>query len=576
MSSNIAEELDVGFDALRVCEAISKIGYEPYTAVMDIIDNSVAAESKAINVTLKLKEGKNLKSRNSVEYYQVIDDGRGMDHDEIKNAFMLGSQRNYKPNSLSKYGMGLKAAGLSLGTKISIISKKGGCVSKKYVFDLDEIEKRNKLAVIGYELDDKDQENVAEFLKGESGTMVEISGCENINQSSPGSTINKLRERVGVVYYSFLKDDHQPININLRVKPHGEDSDFESIKARDILFIDEASGNTGWDPETYDYSSPYLVLDAPWDAFKDKNGNALPPIQVSAVAFPQAVMGKDKSPLSPENKKRVNSYRVSRDNAGFFIYRNGRLIRWGDPLKGASGDPIVGKDDINLRIRFEISDQHDDILHVDVSKQRLEIDDEVLGGLEQIVKRALRTAKSIRYACQEKLKLRDVEGASFTSSLSDVAEDDPQELGKGTPDAESLNRKKKKHEEAKQELASEDVPSDTEGTESGSPGFIKIRYSENIPKRQLWKPYYDSVHGVYVYINKTHPFYQEFLSRFEDGTLERLTIESLIFSMALAENNVYYYQIDISDEKLDAAFNRLHKNIDSFLVDWTYENQGEE
>ncbi|MFU8291158.1 ATP-binding protein [Pseudomonas aeruginosa] len=569
--------VDLSFNALRLCEAIARIGYEPYTAIMDLIDNSVTAKATEILVTLNLRQGKTLKTRNSVTNYQIVDNGKGMDHNEILNAFTLGSTKNYQPNSLSKYGMGLKSAGLSLGSRITIISKKNSSLSDKYTFDTEEIDRLNRLAVIQTTLSSEEKENYNRMLTGESGTVVEISGCENTNQSSPGSTVTKLKERLGVVYYSFLNNTKDPLKIKLRVSPYDGEGAFEDISPKDLLFIDKAKSNTGWQAEDYDFTSPYLVLNASWDSFKDKEDNPLPPILIQAVAFPQASMGDDKSPLTPDQKRQIREYRVSRENSGFFIYRNGRLIRWGDGLERPNGKPLITKDDINIRIRFEIKDQHDDILHVDVSKQRLEIDDEILASLEKIVSQALRTAKDIRQACQGKLKVRHGEGQTFSNSIRDVSEDDPQEQGKGIPSPQTLDRQSQKNEEAKEALEKiEEEEASTQDEDPTESTFKKIRYSEKIPYGQLWKPYFDSTEGVFVCINKNHPFYEIFLSSFEEGTRERLTLEALIFSAGLAETNVYNNETDIEPEKLATAFRRYHKNIDSFLQEWAYENQEDE
>lgn len=572
----IATPVDVGFNALRLCEAIARIGYEPYTAIMDIIDNSVTAKSTNIKVTLKLRIGKTLKTRNSVNYYQIVDNGNGMNHEEIVNAFTLGSDKNYKPNSLSKYGMGLKSAGLSLGSKITIISKKSKKLSEKYSFDIEEIEKLNRLVVLQQPLSEDEQKAANELIPGNSGTIVEISGCEKLNQSSPGSTVAKLRERLGVVYYSFLNAKTSALKISLRVSPHDTDGEFEEIPPKDLLFLNMAEKNTGWTPEDYDYFSPFLVLNEKWDSFTDKDNNPLPPVTIKAVAFPQASMGDDGSPLSPDQRKQVREYRVSREYSGFFIYRNGRLIRWGDGLERPNGKPLISKDDINIRIRFEIEDQHDDIFHVDVSKQRLEIDDEILGHLEKIVLQAQRTAKSIRLACKEKLKVRHGEGQSFNHSVREVSEDDPQEMGAGAPNEITLDRQHNKNEEAQQALQNIKDEEGSDAEDNSESIFKKIRYSEKIPYGQFWKPYFDSTQGVFVCINKNHPFYEEFLSVFEEGTKERLAIEALIFSAGLAENNVFNNETEINTAKLEAAFRRFHKNIDNFLQEWTYENQEDE
>lgn len=573
-----SDPIQVGFDAVRLCEAIAKIGYEPYTAIMDLVDNSVTAGAKEIIITLSLHEGKTLKSKNGVALYQIVDNGRGMTDDEIIAAFTIGSKSNYAKNSLSKYGMGLKSAGLSLGTSISIYSKKDNGLTSKYTFDLEVIRKLNSISVIPTRLNKHEIKEAETLLNGKSGTVVVVSGCENINQSSPNLTITKLRERLGVVYDNFLTRKKSPLSILFGVAKHNERANLEEVSPRDLLFLEEAILHTDWNPKTYDFVAPYLVLDELWDAFKDKNDNPLSKIRIQAVAFPQAALADSRSPLSPDDKEKIKSYRISRENSGFFIYRNGRLIRWGDSLGRPNGKPLIGKDEINLRFKFEILTEHDDILHVDVSKQRLEIDDEILGSLEVVVSQAIRTARQIRQACQDKLKVRHKEGESFNQTLTDITEDDPQELSKGSPNKKTLERQEQLNQQAQKKLIELDSKKGSEDDQAATEItlFKKIRYEENYPPRQLWKSFFDSLHGAFIVVNKSHPFYEEFISRFESGTPERLSIEALMFSAGVAENNVFNHEHDIDVIKLENAFKRFHKNIDSFLADWAYENQGDE
>lgn len=569
--------VEVYFDAVRVCEAIARIGYEPYTAIMDIIDNSVTAKASVISVCLHLRPGKTLKMRNSVAKYQIVDNGLGMTHAEIQNAFTLGSTKNYGPNSLSKYGMGLKSAGLSLGSRISIVSKKNDILSDKYMFDIKHIETSNKLEVLRKALNESERSEFETLLPSSSGTVIEIDGCENVNQSSPGSTIGKLKDRLGVVYYSFLTDKTFPLNIKIKVSSENQPGDFEDISAKDLLFLENAKNNTGWTPDSYNFFSPFLVLDAKWDSLRDKDNNPLPPITIHAVAFPQASLANDNSPLTQEQKNLVRTYSVSRENSGFFIYRNGRLIRWGDGLERANGKPLITKDDINIRIRFEIQDLHDDILHVDVSKQRLEIDDEIVAELETIVSRAIKVAKEIRVVCKEKLKKRRGEGQQFSHSVRAVAEDDPQQIGAGEPSKETLDRQSLKNEEAKVALEKIESANPSTGQINFIPDeFQKIRYAEKIPYGQFWRPYFDAVEGVFICVNKNHPFYEEFISRFEEGTNERLVIEALIFAAGLAESNVYVNETNLEKAAIEQLFRRFHRNVDQFLQDWTWENLEEE
>jgi len=572
--------LDIGFDAGRLCEAIARIGYEPDSAIMDIVDNSVSAKAGNVYVTLSLLEGKTIKSRNAVRKYQIIDDGMGMDEEGILKAFSLGTKREYEVNSLSKYGLGLKSAGLSLGTKISIVSKKDGIISKKYIFDKDSIEEQNKFVIQRNELSAEDIPFYNDLLPANSGTVVEIEGCEKINHASPDSTRNKLKKRLGVVYYSFLKNMNSSLTIYIKVKPHAVETEYEKIEPKDILFTDSKHFKQHWSPDNYDFTSPYLALNDPWKLF-DLNGKPLPDINVQAVVFPQKIMSSQKSPLSKEKKSIVSSYDISKENSGFFIYRNGRLIRWGDDLGG-----LISKNDFNIRIRLDIRSEHDDVLHVDVTKQRLEIDDENWKKLEGIVSKSLQTAKTVRELCQEHLKEANVgeEGVTFSHTLQGVPEDDPDEIVGAKPSEEVVQRKRKSAEESKEviEKIKEErvldthLNSDSSILEESDPAdedvFRKINYSNNVPYGYVWKPYHDAIEGAFVNVNKNHPYYSEFLSRFPENSVERVSLEAIIFAVGLAENNVKHNFESINKDILEDLFKKMHKNISTWLAEWSSEN----
>ena len=553
-------DIDIDFNAGRICDAISKIGYEPYTAIMDLVDNSVTAEAKCISVSLNLREGKSLKSRNSVISYMIVDDGIGMDENGIRNAFSIGSDdKLYKNDSLSKYGLGLKSAGLSLGSKISIVSKKNNKFSKKYVFDSIKIKTKNKFFIEPIDLDESETALFTGLVQGKSGTVVLIEGCENVNQASPKSTLEKLKKRLGVTYFSFLNNS-TPLKILIRALPFGKEDPFIDIKARDMLFLDNENFKENYHPDKYDYFSPYLALDEDWQ-LTGLDGKSLPPIRIKAVVFPQASLATKKSPLEIEKKKQIAQYEISKDNKGFFIYRNGRLIRWGDPL-----DNIISKDDINLRIRMDLKSCHDDVLHVDVTKQRLEIDDENKQRLEAIVNKAISTAKSVRVDCQSFLKSDVSEGRAFTATLENVAEDDPEESTSNSE--EYLVRRSQSAEEGEK---AKETFKDSE-VEDECDDFKKIIYSPKVTYGQVWEPYYDAKEGVFVGINKNHPFYEEFLSRFSEGSVERIVAEALIFSVGLAERNTKDHFTDVDADILKRVFRKYHKNIDNWLSEWSSEN----
>ncbi|CAN7467738.1 ATP-binding protein [Paraburkholderia hospita] len=559
------KKLDI--HAARLCQAIARIGYEPQIALMDIVDNAVTARASTIRISLFLAPGKTLKNRNSVRKYQVVDDGAGMTEAEVTAAFALGSNGNYAKKSLSKYGMGLKSAGLSLGTRIHIVSKKNNKLSSRQTFDIDLIAEKDDFIISVNTLAKDEIAYYGKLLPGKSGTVVEIDGCETVNHQSSGTTVRKLEDTMGVVYAYFLSNVETPLSIGIRVCANDEPN-FKIIEPLDILFRDGPLPVKGWDPETYDFVSPYLLLDDDWTPDLG-DGKDVPTIRLSAVAFPRDSMGKPGSPLSPMEQKFVKGYQISRANAGCFIYRNGRLIRWADDLG------FLTKDEYNIRIRMDLTEEHDDVLHVDVTKQRLEIDDELLARLKRILDDPRATAKLIMKKCSERLKKpTGSEGAAFTELSANVAEDDPEELASGEPTEEVLERQQAQAVEAQAITASTTTtggaaPSDLVSTVAA---FAKVRYTSDVAYQHLWAPYRDAKQGVFVCINTNHPFYIEFMAALADNASERLLLESLIFAAAVAEINTVGNLYDVEIDLIKSVFSRFHKNCGQYLANFTSEN----
>ena len=87
--------------------SMRSIGYSFKTALADIIDNSISAGAKNIEISLPVNSDENL-------YLSILDDGEGMNSDELFKAMKYGSPRDgYGVNDLGRFGLGLKSASLS-------------------------------------------------------------------------------------------------------------------------------------------------------------------------------------------------------------------------------------------------------------------------------------------------------------------------------------------------------------------------------------------------------------------------------------------------------------------------------
>ncbi len=559
-------EIPVEMNAARVCNAIARIGYEPHSALMDIIDNSVAAEALNVKVEITLVEGKTLSQRTNVARYRIVDDGNGLNEKGIENAFQLGSYANYKPNSLSKYGMGLKSAGFSLGTRIQMISKKDGKLSEKYFLDRKVIEAKNEYVVICEDLTPEERTEYEILLSAKpSGTVVEISDCGDIYHTSARTTIEKLTHCLGVTYFPFLSAEDESKRLNITLTYPGAAA--ISIKPMDILFSDDALA--GFDPTTYDATVPCYAFKENW-IIPMPGAPAAPPIKLEVVTFPKAAMATSASPLSAEQKEKISSYKVSRENKGFFVYRNGRLIRWGDDL-----GEIIPRDLLGLRARMELTTEHDDFMHVDVSKQHLGMDDETRSNLETLMRLPRKQAKQIFEFCDTKLNIGAGEGMEFSSTADSVPEDDPIE---GLTTIDAVERKQRaKVLEAETKAVLEDVSiKDTANSLDGltqEEVFKKVRYTDVLSGTDLWSTQKDTNQGTFVLINRRHSFYKTVLSNFDDAAPERLALEAIIFCCAVGENKTYENLTEIKDDDIRRVIGRYHTVLSFNLGEWANGNQ---
>jgi hypothetical protein len=108
---------------------LGKSGYSSPQALAELVDNSIDARMDGEVMTINIKIDKNTIS--------IADNGLGMGEKELAKAMTLAYST--KTNQLGEFGLGLKTACNSLGTKFEIISTPKND-SKQYVFIFDQEE----------------------------------------------------------------------------------------------------------------------------------------------------------------------------------------------------------------------------------------------------------------------------------------------------------------------------------------------------------------------------------------------------------------------------------------------------
>ncbi len=493
-------------NAARVCFGISRIGYTPSSAICDIIDNSVSAHAHNIHVFIK-KKNMNINRKNNVTEYLIIDDGDGMDSEKLENALDLGSNDfYYAQNTLSKFGLGLKSASFAQGKRLEVISGDGTGLYKESV-DLDEIAEEYFSVVEPLTSEDR---RLAEkyFHDGKRGTIIRISKIYTNNHPSVKTTMNNLREKIGVIYYYFLSEHGLRIFV-----------DEEEMQPFDPLFVEEAGENNldenEWDGKTVQW------LMRPDDLLIDSESNIKGKTEITMLPHPQ--VRKDEGISDAEIRTK---YHINANNYGFYVYRNGRLINWADKLDIIPFDQGF----YAFRGRINISDDADDAFNIDVSKSHISLSEEAKNSLDDYIADYKRKCKTAWKKAYDKYNAKLSQNSNDISNdisinseeyLDTTIDDDApgfsEEYERRNDEIVEENRNREKEATVSRIKDEEDVDKDvsqitdeeiaqTMKGEATVSELNKIFRVPNIEDNMLWEPYVDANLKECVRISKGHRY----------------------------------------------------------------------
>jgi HSP90 family molecular chaperone len=124
--------------AASLIQSLRDIGYSSETALADIIDNSITAGARQIEILSETSA--------SEPAIAILDDGCGMALDELVEAMRPGSSNpldDRASGDLGRFGLGMKSASFSQCKRLTILTRKNGATSAA-TWDLDEVSRTNK------------------------------------------------------------------------------------------------------------------------------------------------------------------------------------------------------------------------------------------------------------------------------------------------------------------------------------------------------------------------------------------------------------------------------------------------
>ena len=314
------EYFDASPSAAFLMESIRDCGYTIETAIADLIDNSISAESQNIEILL-------INDENGNPMLSIEDDGVGMTQIELLQAMKLCSKDRYQTrskNDLGRFGMGLKTASLSQCRQLTVESNMNG-QSTSVTWDLDDLQK----------IDDWKVKN--NFLKSRNkGTKViwkKIDRADlTIDTPSTNATIRNIRDHLGLVFHRFI-DSKNEEQKNLKIKFNG--ITIESFNP----FNEKNYATIKHDPFEHQYQDST--------------------IRIQSYILPHKTKVKNL-----EEWEKYEGKGGYTKNQGFYVYREGRLIingTWFGLLKKTEYTKFC-------RVKIDITNEKDTDWKIDIKK----------------------------------------------------------------------------------------------------------------------------------------------------------------------------------------------------------------
>lgn len=343
-------------------KSIAEQGYSLESALADLIDNSISANATQVEILIKTDE----------EPFTLFlaDNGDGMDEEELKSSMHFPSNSPESTRGsldLGRFGLGMKTASFSQTRKFTVLSRKKG--EKEYhgrTWDLNVLKDNiwqlivNSKEEIGNILElyrKQSKDNLNQFTDFEPNVIIVWYGLykyeEYLEEDNRRKALKReiteiMTDHLSLVFHRFMERKRNPLEIrvnNIRLEPFNpfptEENDFRSIEFKQKRFGTDA-------------------------------------IKMEGFVLPSRSIEETKE---SNNTLWTTKYRSLLDMEGIYIYRADRIILfggWNGLIKKAPRLQLA-------RLRVEIGNSVDHLLHLNVAKSQVIIPHDLKDAFESYI-----------------------------------------------------------------------------------------------------------------------------------------------------------------------------------------------
>ena len=343
-------------------ESLRGLGYAPATALADLIDNSISANSREVSIHLEWAGPES--------WVRVVDDGDGMDDRTLETGMRLGARdpkAERAASDLGRFGLGLKTASFSQARRLTVASRKNGGPVVCLRWDLSLVGQEPGTEWPLFEGPAPGSEHlIAPLVKMEHGTIVLWENLDRIvtdgfNATDMIELVDRIEAHLAMTFHRFL-DGPQP---DLRLL----------LNSREVK---------PWDP--YLVGHPGKALESPVYRILHTTG-----VTAQGHVLPHRDM------LKPAEQEVAAGPGGWTQQEGFYVYRNKRLLLAGSWLGLGDGGKPWSCDEAHrlARIRLDIPNSADADWKINVLKSTASPPVRLRSQLHRLASEARDTARRV-------------------------------------------------------------------------------------------------------------------------------------------------------------------------------------
>jgi len=353
--------------AASLTASLRDLGYSLETAIADLIDNSISADATDIQIFCQMG--------GSAPVVVIADNGHGMNEAELIAAMRHGAGDRQKPRGakdLGRFGLGLKTASFSQCRRLTVVSARNGGRSGAE-WNLSAVEDIDDWFISLLEPEEIESQPFIETL-GEAGTLVIWRELDRLFEDETGhkraEIVNEklavVERHLSLVFHRFLSGEvkgRRRLSIRINGHPVEAFDPFCRKNTATQMLPDE----TVWVGETAVQMQPFIL--------------------------------PHHSRLSASEYDYYQSRSDFISNQGAYVYRNGRLMAWGDWFR------LVPKGEATklARVQIDFPNKLDEAWTIDIKKSRARPPHPVRERLRQIIDRIATRSVTVHRGRGQKL-----------------------------------------------------------------------------------------------------------------------------------------------------------------------------